>query len=147
LRHCPARLPQGRLQALRDGQVDGLRAGELDVGPSGVEVGVVRDDPARAAGHGEQDLLRGPALMRGQHMPEREQAGHRIPEPLERGRPRVRFIAALYAGPLLRRHRAGPGVGEQVDQHVLRPQLEQVVPRSGQGGRPLRLGGQPHRLD
>jgi len=37
------RVPQRRLQALRDGQVDGLRPGELDVGPGGVEVGVVRE--------------------------------------------------------------------------------------------------------
>ena len=95
------RVPQRRLQALRDEQVDGLRPGELDVGPGGVEVGVVRDDPARAAGHGEQDLLRGPALVRGQDVPEREQAGHRRTEPLERGRPRVRLIAALHPGPLL----------------------------------------------
>ena len=59
-------VPQRRLRALRDRQVDGLGAGELDVGPGGVEVGVVRDHPARPADDGEQDLLGGPALVGGQ---------------------------------------------------------------------------------
>jgi hypothetical protein len=105
--------------------------------------------PRSAGGRsgGEQDLLRRPALVRGQDVPEREQAPHRRAEPAERGRSRVSFVAPLHAGPLLSRHRAGPGVGQQVDQHLLGPQLEQVVPRGGQGGRPLRPGGQPHRLD
>ena len=135
-----------RLEPFRDRQVEGLRPGELDVGPRGVEVGVVRDDPARPADHGEQDLLRSPALMGRQDVPEREQAGHRLTEPVERGRSGVGFVAPLDAGPLLSRHRPGPRVGEQVDQHLLGPQLEQVVPRGRQRRRPFRPGGQPHRL-
>ena len=101
------RVAQGRLKALRDRQVGGLGPGELDIGPCRIEVRVVRDDPARAAGYGEQDLLGRPALMGRQDVPEREQGGHRVAEPVERGRSRVGFAAPLDAGPLLRRH--GPG--------------------------------------
>jgi hypothetical protein len=85
----------------------------------------------RPARHGEQDLLGGPALMGRQDVPEREQAGHRVTERVERGRSGVSFVAPLDAGPLLGRHRARPRVGEQVDQHLLGPDFEQVVP----GGR------------
>ena len=47
--------------ALRDHEVDRLGAGELDVGPGRVEMGVVRNHATRAAEDAEQDLrLHGP---------------------------------------------------------------------------------------
>jgi hypothetical protein len=77
------RVAGGGLQALGDREVDRAGAGELDVGPGGVEVGVARHDQAGSAGRGEQDPLRGAALVRGQHVREREQVGHRRAEPAE----------------------------------------------------------------
>ena len=50
---------------LRDDQIDGFGAGELDVGAGGVEVRVVGDDVAFLAGHAEQDALGGAALVGG----------------------------------------------------------------------------------
>ena len=47
-------------------EVDGLRAGVLDVGPGGVEVVVARDDLAGPADQLEQDALAGPPLVGGQ---------------------------------------------------------------------------------
>ncbi|CAB4834498.1 unannotated protein [freshwater metagenome] len=70
--------------ALGDHQVDGLSAGELDVRPGGVEVGVVGDHFARAADHREQDLLGGAALVCGDHVLEREQVLHRGEEAVPR---------------------------------------------------------------
>ena len=62
-----------RVQALGDDQVERLSPGRLDVGPRRVEVGVVRDDLAGAADDAEQDLLRGPALVRRDHVGEGEE--------------------------------------------------------------------------
>ena len=48
--HVPLeRVHRGRVEPLRDHEVDGLRSCRLDVGPRGVEVGVARDDLVRAA--------------------------------------------------------------------------------------------------
>ena len=61
-----------------NGQVHRLRPGELDVGPRGVEVGVVRDGLARPGDDAEQDLLRRPALVGWNHVAERKQLLDRL---------------------------------------------------------------------
>jgi hypothetical protein len=131
------RVLAARDPALGDRQVDGLGAAGLDVRPRGVEVGVVRDRRARAPEHAEEDLLRRAALVRGDHVDEPEQVLHGIAEAKPRRRARVALVAALDAGPLLGAHRAGARVGEQVDQHVLGRELEDVVLRRRQRRDPL----------
>ena len=127
--HVPLeRVVRARVESLRDHEVDGLGAGGLDVGPRRVEVGVVRHDLAGAGDHGEQDLLGGAALVGGDDVLEREQLLHGLEEPEPRRRAGVALVAPLHAGPLVARHGAGARVGEQVDEHVLGPQREQVVP-------------------
>ncbi len=146
--HVPLeRVEGGRVEALGDHEVDRLGAGGLDVGPGGVEVGVVRDDRAGPGDHGEQDLLGGAALVRGDHVREREQLLHGLEEPEPRRRAGVALVAALDARPLVPGHRAGAGVGEQVDQHVLGAQREQVVARLEQRSPALLDRGHPQRLD
>ena len=46
---------------------------------------------------------------------------------IPRRRPGVRLVAALDAGPLVARHRAGPRIGQQVDHDVLGVDVEQVA--------------------
>ena len=113
--------------ALRDGQVDRLGPGELDVGPGGVEVGVVGEDLPRTAHRGEQDPLSRAALVCGQHVPEREEVGDGIAEAVEGRRPGVRLVAPLDAGPLLGGHGPGAGVGQQIHEDVLGGNPEEVV--------------------
>jgi hypothetical protein len=133
--------------SLRDHQVDRLCTAELDVGAGGVEVRVRRDDLARTADDAEQDLLRRPALVGGDDVAEWPQLGHRLEEAVPRGRACVRLVAALDARPLLGRHRAGPRVGEQVDEHVGGVEVKQVVAGRLQVRLALVDGGHPDRLD
>ncbi len=135
------------LTALGDGQVHGFRPGELHVGAGGVEVGVVGHHHPRAGHHAEQDLLRRPPLVGGNDVTEREQLLDGLEEPIPAGAAGVRLVTALDAGPLLGAHGAGARIGQEVDEHVVGVEVEQVVARGLQGGLPLLDGGEPDGLD
>ena len=67
--HVPLEGMDGlRLMGLGDGDVQGDSLAIFDVGAGGVEMGVVGDDVARFQRRTEQNPLRRPPLMRGQHM-------------------------------------------------------------------------------
>jgi hypothetical protein len=55
----------------------------------------------------------------------------------------VALVAGHDRRPLLRRHRAGAGVGQQVDHHVLGAHQEQVVVRRGEHAHAF-VGGGDH---
>ena len=95
----------------------------------------------------EEDPLGGPSLVGGDHVLEREQLLDRVAEHEPRGRARVRLVTVLDGCPLVARHRAGPAVGEQVDEDVVGTQAEQVVARVDERSPALVLGGEPQRLD
>ena len=135
-----------RVAALGDEQIDRLRPGVLDVGPGRVEVGVVRHHLPGAAQDAEDDLLGGPALVSGNHVLEREQVAHRVPEHVIGRRPGIGLVAVLDRGPLIATHRAGARVGEQIDQHVAGLHLEQVVTRLAHGNPALPQRRHPQRL-
>ena len=63
------------------------------------------------------------------------------------GEPGVALVAALDARPLVAAHGARARVGEQVDEHVVGVEVEQVVARRLEGRRALLDGRQPDRLD
>ena len=91
-----------RVGGLRDGQIDGARAGEFDVGAGGIEVRVGGHHVAGPAHHGEQDALGGAALVRGDHVAEAgELVGHALQaeEALAAG---VGFVAAHERRPTVR---------------------------------------------
>ena len=140
---------------LLDHQVDRLGAGVLDVGSGGVEVRVAGDRPARAADHGEEDLLGRAPLVRGDHVLEREEGPHALQEAKPGRRAGVRLVAALDAGPLLGRHRSGTRIRQQVDDHIRGVEVEEVVARLeqmlvafGDRGHADRLDAlDPERLD
>ena len=102
------RVRGARVAPLGDDQVDRLGAGRLDVGARRVEMGVVRDDLARPAEHGEEDPLRRAALVRRDDVLEREQLAHRVAEDEARRRAGVGLVAALDRRPLVAAHRAVP---------------------------------------
>ena len=100
--HVPLeRVLERWLATLRDDQVDRLRAGELDVRPGRVEVGVVRDARPGLAIDREQDLLGRPALVGRDDVAEREQRLDRLEEREPRRRAGVRLVAALDRRPLV----------------------------------------------
>ena len=110
-----------------DDQVHGFGADEFDVGAGGVEMRVVGDNIPLLAHHAEQDALGGPALVRGNDMTIAEDVLDRVAKAVEAPAAGVTFVAFHDGGPLVGRHGAGAGVGQQVNQHVVRRQQEQVV--------------------
>jgi hypothetical protein len=136
-----------RRSSFGDDQVDRLRAGELDVRPGRVEVGIRRHDLAGPRDHAEEDLLGGPALVRGNDVAKGKEAGHRLEEAEPRGRAGVGLVATLDAGPLLGAHRARARIGEEVDQDVGSVEVEEVVARLAQVSLALVHRGHPDRLD
>ena len=133
--------------ALGDDEVDRLGARELHVGARGVEVGVVGDDLVRPAQDAEQDLLGGPTLVGRDDVREREQLLDRLEERVPRRRAGVRLVAVLDRRPLVAAHRPGSRVGQQVDEHVLGVDREQVPARRLERRRALVARGDADGLD
>ncbi len=146
--HVPLeRVHQARLAAFRNDEVDCVRARRLDVRARRVEVGVVRDDLAGPSDRREQDPLRRSSLMRGDHVLEREELLDRREEAEPRWRSGIALVTVLDRGPLVARHRAGPRIGQEVDEDVLGAQVEQVVAGLADLLAAFRLRRQPKRLD
>ncbi len=89
-------------------QISSLGAGEFDVGPRGIEMGVVGNQLARTAHHREENPLGGAALVGGNDVTKRKQLLHGGFETEPRGRTGVTLVTVLNGGPLVPRHRAGP---------------------------------------
>ena len=116
-----------RVARLGDDQVERLGAGVLDVGAGGVEVGVAGDHVARLDDRPAQQALAGPPLVGGDDVRVAEDVLHRGLEAEEAARAGVGLVALHDPGPLVRAHRPGPGVGEEVDEDVLGLEPEGVV--------------------
>ena len=128
------------------GHVKSSGAAILDIGPRRVEMRVVGYDLARLDRGAKQNALGRTALVGGNDVLEPGDLLDGRLEPVERARPGIRFVPAHHAGPLVGRHRSGAGVGQQVDQHVLGLEQEEVV--SGCDQRGLTFGARAaDRLD
>ncbi len=104
----------------------------LDVGPRCVEVGVVGHDIARLQQRAEEDALGRAPLVGGDDVLEAGDAPRGGLELVERLGPGVALVAQHHARPLAGGHRPRAGVSQQVDEHVLGAQQEQVVARLAQ---------------
>ena len=141
------RMPGLRLASLGNDQVHRLGAGELDVGTGGIEVGVVGHHVAGLAEGGEEDLLGGAALVGGEHLAEAEDVLHRGQEAEPGAAAGVGFVATHDGRPLLGTHCRGATVSEEVDEHVLRLEQEDVVCRVAQPLLALHRSGEVDGLD
>jgi hypothetical protein len=139
-------MDRSRVEALSDDEVERLGAGRLDVRPRRVEVRVVGDDLAGSADDREEDLLRRPALVRRDDVTEREQVLDRLEEREPRGRPGIRLVAVLDRGPLVPAHRAGPRIGQEIDQDVVGMEREEIAAGGLEGRFALRPGRDPDRF-
>ena len=124
-----------------------LDAQVFEVGARGVEVAVVGHELALPAHRGEQDLLGGAALVRRHEVLHAGDALHHRLQAVEAARAGVALVAFHDGAPLARRHGAGAGVGQPVDQHVLGAQLEDVELGRLQQALALGARGHPDRLD
>ena len=121
------RVLEVRHASLRDDQVPGLGALDLDVGARRVEMVVVRHDIARMQDRVEQDPLSGSSLVSRNDVRESGEVLDDRFEAIERPAPRIGLVGLHQSAPLRRRHGPGSGIGQQVDQHVLGLQPEHVV--------------------
>ncbi len=128
-------------------QIDGLGSYKLDVCARGVEVRVVGHHVALLAHHVEQDALSGAALVRGDDVPISEDFLDGVAEVVEASASGVAFVAFHDARPLMGRHRAGAGIGQQVDEHVIGRKQEEVIVCGAQQFFPLLAGCPADRLD
>ena len=114
------RQDRGRIPTLRGNHVQRLRALVLDVRPGRIEVCVVGDGVAVADRDREEDLLCRPSLVGGDDVPIAGEVTDDFLEAVERTAASVRLVAKHHPGPLLRRHGAGSGVGQQIDDNLVR---------------------------
>jgi len=108
-------------------QIDRFGAHEFHVGSRSVEVGVVGNNVSLLARDAQEDALRGASLMRGNHVLVAEDLLDGFFEMIEALAAGVTLVAFHDAGPLVSGHRAGAGVGEQIDQHIFGGKEEEIV--------------------
>ena len=123
------------LPAFRHHEVARLGPFDLDVRARRVEVIVVRHDVAALEDGVKEDAFRGAPLVGGDDVHEAGEIADDLLEPVERSAAGVRFVSLDERAPLGRRHGAGAGVGQQIDEHVIGVELEDVV--AGRRQRPL----------
>ncbi len=138
---------QARLAALGDDQIHRLGADELHVRPRSVEVRVVGDDIAFFAHHAEQNALGGSALVGRDDVLVAENILHRRAELLEAAAAGITLIAFHHGRPLVGGHGAGAGIGEQVDEDIVRRQEKKVVTRGAEQLLALSAGRPVNGLD
>ncbi len=97
--------------------------------------------------HAEQDAFGGAALVRGDHVLVAEDVLDGIAKAVEAAAAGVALVAFHDGGPLVRGHGAGAGIGEQVDEDVVRREQKQIVVRGTQQMLALLAGGPADRLD
>jgi len=141
------RVVAARIEPFGDDQVVAFGAGRFDVAARRVEMGVGRDHPAGPAEDREQDRLGRPALVGWDHMFERHQLLHRRLEAEEGRAAGVAFVARHERRLLAGAHGRGPAVGQQVDQHVVGVQGEQVVVGLGDQLQPFLARRHADRFD
>ncbi len=95
----------------------------------------------------EEEMLRSAPLMGGDDVLEVHQILHGRFEPVEARRAGIALIAGHHRAPLRRAHGRRATIGQQIDQHVIRMQLEQIVARIFQQSFALVSRGHADRLD
>ncbi len=111
-------------------EVPCLGALVLDIGPGGVEMGVIGHHVPGGNRGGEEDPLGRPALMGGDDVFQPGDGLHRVPEPIKGAASRIGLVTAHHSRPLGRGHGSRPRVGQQVDHYLVGVEAEQVVARS-----------------
>ena len=144
--HVAAEVPVAR-ERVGVGQVDACAAGCFDVGARGVEEPVGEHHLARERHHRAEDPLGRAALVRGEDVLHPGERVRDLLQPEVALGARVRLVAAHHRGPLLRAHRPGAGVGEQVDDDVVGLHGEEVVVRLLEDEAALRGRGHADGLD
>ncbi len=132
---------------LGDDQVTRLRPLVFDVGPGRVEMGVVGNHVAGLDHRGEEDSLGGPSLVGGYDLGEAGHALDGVAEPVEGAAAGIRLVALHHPCPLGGRHRPRSRIRQQIDDHLVAVEAEEVEPGPVEGGGSLLGGWEVDRLD
>jgi hypothetical protein len=89
-------------------------------------VGVVGNDVATFADRAKQDAFGGASLVSWDHVFEPGNLPHRALKLVERAAAGIALVSLQHAAPLSGAHRAGAGVGQQVDEHIVGMQHKQI---------------------
>ncbi len=108
-------------------KIDGFGADEFDIRTCGVEVRVVGDDVALLASAVKEDAFSRSSLVRWDHMLVAEDVLHGIAKTVEAGTAGIALVPFHDRCPLVRRHGARAGVGEQINKDVARGEEKQIV--------------------
>jgi hypothetical protein len=138
---------QGRLPALGDEQVYSLGAHELDVGARCIEMSVIRNDVTFLARDFKQNAFCRTTLVSGDDMFVADDFVDRVAEAIEASASGVALIALHDRSPLVRGHGSGSRVSEEIDEHIICWQEEEVVVRGFQQFFALRARRPADRLD
>jgi len=137
----------GRLLPLRNDEVQRDSSVDLDVGACRVEMGIVRNDVAGLQNGRKEQVLGDPPLVRGNDVGQAEDLSHRLLEEIEVAPARVRLVPAHETGPLPVGHGRSSRVRQQIDENVLRRDVEEVVARLAQANLALLARDAPDGLN
>src|SRR5262249_23701363 len=115
-------------------------------GTSGVKMVVVRDDLSRPAQQLEKNAFAGSALMSRENMRHARQISQHLFEAIPTPGAGIGFVSPKHAGPLFTRHGRSAAVREQIDNHFLGWDLEDIEVSLPQDDLSLGGGGQFDRL-
>src|SRR5690625_3948127 len=127
--------------------VNGLGPAELDVGARRIKMGVAQKGLAPAAQVSVQNALGRPSLVGRKNIWIAGQVMNGPFKALPADRARIGFISLHHSRPLRRAHGRRPAVGQQINDDLLRLQLERVVAGFRQVFFALRSGGQGNGLN
>ena len=114
------RMPILWLATFRNDDVNGLCSHELHIRSRSVEVRVVRNNIAFLASHAEQNALGGAALVCRNHICVSKDVLDRTTEPLKALAAGITLVPFHHRRPLMSGHGAGSGIGEQINQYIIR---------------------------
>ena len=118
----------------------------FDMTLGGIEMTVARDDIPLFHQHREQDVLRGPPLMRGQEIFKPGDLPDGLLQMFIGGSPRIALIPLHQGSPLMMAHRSRARIGQQIDHHLVAPEIEHVVMGTTDPFFPLLTRAQPDGL-
>ncbi|MEI2718807.1 MAG: hypothetical protein V9E87_01495 [Gemmatimonadales bacterium] len=141
------RMQRGRIVRLVDDHVVKGRTGQLLMEPRRGEVHVAGDVVTRLDQQLREEVLGAAPLVGGDQLLVAVGVADGLLQVIEVARAGVGLIAHHHAGPLAIAHRAGAGIGEEVDVDVLGAEQEGVVAGVADVALALGAGGHADRLD
>ena len=109
------------------GQVEGLGPADFDIGAGGVKVGVVGYNLIVSPDNVKQNFFRRASLVGGNDMAKSGQILNRFFQTIKALGSGIGFIAFNHAAPLAGAHGRSAAVSQQINEHVIRMNIEKII--------------------